>query len=41
MNIVGGRVIVEDGRCSQVDQDEVLAEAKGRARDLIGRVGRP
>ena len=39
MNIVGGQVVVEGGRCTRVDQDEVLSEAAGRARDLIGRIG--
>ena len=39
MNIVGGQVIVEDGRCTQVDQDEVISEARARALDLIGRIG--
>ncbi|MDE0439419.1 MAG: amidohydrolase [bacterium] len=39
MNIVGGRVIVEDGRCTRIDQDEVISEALGRSRDLISRIG--
>ena len=39
MNIVGGQIIVEDGLCTRVDQDEVIAEARGRAQDLISRVG--
>lgn len=39
LSIVGGRVVVEEGRCRLVDQDEVMAEARGRARDLIGRIG--
>ena len=39
MNIVGGQVIVEDGRCTRVDQDEVIAEALGRSRELISRIG--
>ena len=39
MNIVGGQVIVEEGRCTQVDQDEVISEARGRARGLIARIG--
>ena len=39
MNIVGGQVIVEEGRCTQVDQDEVISEARGRARELISRIG--
>ncbi len=39
LNIVGGRIIVEEGRCTEVDQDEVMAEAKARSRDLIRRIG--
>ena len=39
MNIVGGQVIVEEGRCTRVDQDEVISEARGRARGLIARIG--
>lgn len=39
MNIVGGEIIVEDGRCVRIDQDEVIAEALGRSRDLISRIG--
>ena len=39
MNIVGGQVVVEEGRCTQVDQDEVISEARGRARELISRIG--
>ena len=39
MNIVSGQVIVEEGRCTQVDQDEVISEARGRARGLIARIG--
>lgn len=39
LSIVGGRIVVEDGRCVLVDQDEVMAEARGRARDLTARIG--
>ncbi len=39
MNIVDGRIIVEDGRCTKVDQAEVISEARGRARHLIRRIG--
>ena len=39
MNIVGGQVIVEEGRCTRVDQEEVISEARGRARGLIARIG--
>ncbi len=39
MTIVGGEVVYEDGRCTRVDEDEVMAEAQSRAEDLIGRAG--
>jgi 5-methylthioadenosine/S-adenosylhomocysteine deaminase len=39
MNIVGGQVIYEDGRCTMVDEGEVIAEARVRARELIERAG--
>ena len=39
LSIIGGQIAVEDGRTTLVDQDEVAAEAAGRARDLIGRIG--
>jgi 5-methylthioadenosine/S-adenosylhomocysteine deaminase len=39
MNIIGGEIVVEDGRCTLVDQDEVIAEAKRRAGELMERVG--
>ena len=39
MNIVGGQVIVEDGRCTLVDQDAVISEALGRSHELISRIG--
>ena len=38
-SIVGGEVIVEGGRCTRVDQDEVIEEARARAAELIGRIG--
>ena len=38
MNIVGGEIIVEEGRSTRVDQDAVVAEALGRARDLAERI---
>ena len=39
MTIVGGEVIYEDGRCTKVDEDEVIAEAQARANELVGRAG--
>jgi len=39
MNIIGGEVVVENGRTILVDQDEVLAEATSRASDLMSRIG--
>ena len=37
--IVGGTVILEEGRCTLIDEDEVLQEAQGRAEELIERAG--
>jgi 5-methylthioadenosine/S-adenosylhomocysteine deaminase len=37
--IVGGRVIVDNGRCAQVDENEVAQETGSRAADLIERAG--
>ncbi len=39
VNIVGGEIVVEDGRCTRVDQDEVVDEARRRAGELMDRVG--
>jgi 5-methylthioadenosine/S-adenosylhomocysteine deaminase len=39
MTIVGGEIVYEDGRCTRIDEAEVMMEAKGRARDLIARAG--
>ncbi len=39
MNIIGGEIVVENGRCTRVDQDEIVAEAKQRAGELMGRIG--
>jgi len=39
MTIVGGEVIYADGRCTLVDEDEVLAEAQARATELVARAG--
>ncbi len=38
MNIVGGEIIVEDGRSTRVDQEAVLAEARSRAGELFDRI---
>jgi 5-methylthioadenosine/S-adenosylhomocysteine deaminase len=37
MTIVGGEVVFEDGRCTKVDEAEVLAEARARAGELVER----
>jgi 5-methylthioadenosine/S-adenosylhomocysteine deaminase len=37
MTIVDGRVVYEDGRCTFVDQDEVMAEAQARGEELTTR----
>jgi 5-methylthioadenosine/S-adenosylhomocysteine deaminase len=39
MTIVGGRVIYEHGRSTQVDEAEVMSEAQARADDLVRRAG--
>ncbi len=39
MTIVGGEVVYEDGRCTRVDEDEVMAEAQVRAGELTERAG--
>jgi len=39
MTVVGGEVIYEGGRCTRVDEGEVLAEAQARAEDLVARAG--
>ena len=39
MTIVGGEVIYEDGRCTKVDEAEVMAEAQARASELVERAG--
>jgi 5-methylthioadenosine/S-adenosylhomocysteine deaminase len=39
MTIVGGRVVYQDGRCTLVDEAEVMAEAQARAEDLVERAG--
>ena len=37
--IVGGEVILEDGRRTMVDEAAVVEEANGRAADLVARAG--
>ncbi|MBO1331554.1 amidohydrolase family protein [Streptomyces sp. VRA16 Mangrove soil] len=37
--VVGGRVVVEHGRCTLVDEDALLAEAQERAERLVNRAG--
>ena len=39
MTIVGGEVIYEDGRCTRVEEEPVMAEAQARAGELIARAG--
>ncbi len=39
MNIIGGVIVVEDGRCTLVDQDAIIAEARKRGGELMDRIG--
>ncbi|MCQ0008342.1 amidohydrolase family protein [Actinomadura madurae] len=39
MTVVGGQVVYEDGRCTLVDEEEVMAQAQKHATDLIRRAG--
>jgi 5-methylthioadenosine/S-adenosylhomocysteine deaminase len=39
MTIVGGEVIYEGGRCTNVDETDVLEEAQARAGELVARAG--
>jgi 5-methylthioadenosine/S-adenosylhomocysteine deaminase len=39
MTIVGGEVVYENGKCTRVDEAEVMAEAQARARELVIRAG--
>ncbi len=39
MTIVGGRIVVEDGRSTTVDEDEVIARATAASHGLIERCG--
>jgi 5-methylthioadenosine/S-adenosylhomocysteine deaminase len=38
-NIIGGEIVVERGRCTRVDQDAVIEEARARAGELMERIG--
>lgn len=37
MTVVGGRVVVEEGRCTLVDEEALMAEAQERAERLVHR----
>ena len=39
MTIVGGKIVVEDGRSTTVDEDQVMADAQARADQLVERCG--
>jgi 5-methylthioadenosine/S-adenosylhomocysteine deaminase len=39
MTIVDGRIVYENGRCTFVDEDEVMEEAQARADELVVRAG--
>jgi 5-methylthioadenosine/S-adenosylhomocysteine deaminase len=39
MTIVGGEVIYEDGRCTKVDEEAVMGEARARTAELVERAG--
>ncbi len=39
MTIVGGDVVYEDGRCTRIDESEVMAEAQACADALLRRAG--
>lgn len=41
MTIVGGTVVYEDGRCTLVDEDEVMAEAQASVDGLLARLDLP
>ena len=41
LTIVGGEVIFEDGRCTRVDDDEVMAEAQVSVDRLLARLDLP
>jgi 5-methylthioadenosine/S-adenosylhomocysteine deaminase len=37
--VVAGQVVIRDGRCTTVDEDELRIEARARQRDLLARAG--
>jgi 5-methylthioadenosine/S-adenosylhomocysteine deaminase len=39
MTVVGGEVVFEGGRCVRIDEAAVIAEAQGRAHELVERLG--
>ena len=39
MTIVGGEIIVENGRCTRINEADVIEEAEERARQLVTRAG--
>jgi 5-methylthioadenosine/S-adenosylhomocysteine deaminase len=39
MTIVGGQIVYENGRCTKVDEAEVMVEAQSRAGELVVRAG--
>jgi len=39
MTIVGGEVVYENGRCTKVDEADVMEEAQWRAQELVTRAG--
>jgi len=41
VTISGGEVIFEDGRCTRIDEDEVMAEAQARVDGLLDRLNLP
>ncbi len=38
-SVVDGTLVLEDGLCTQVDEEEVMREAQARAEELIDRAG--
>ena len=38
-SIIDGRVVLENGRCTMVDEGEVMREAQARSEELIDRAG--
>ena len=38
-SVIDGEVVLENGRCTMVDEEEVMLEAQDRAEDLIERAG--